>query len=227
MNMNIKTSAFLFDLNGTMIDDMEYHLTVWYDLLNKDLGAGLSREEVKHQMYGKNLEMFDRVFGSGRFTVEEANRLSWEKEVRYQELYKPHLALIPGLDNFLFRAKQSGIEMAIGSAAIPFNIDFVLDNMNIRQYFSAIVSAEDVIKSKPNPEVFLQAAARLGAAPETCIVFEDVPKGVEAALNAGMKSVVVTSMHTPEEFVQYPNVLFFVKDYTDPRLRQLISKVAA
>jgi len=103
--------------------------------------------------------------------------------------------------------------MGIGSAAIPFNIDFVLDNLHLRHYFKAIVSADDVAHSKPDPETYLKAAAQMGVAAEDCIVFEDAPKGVEAALNAGMQSVVLTTMHQAEEFSQYPNIIRFIKNY--------------
>ena len=111
--------------------------------------------------------------------------------------------------------------MAIGSAAIPFNIDFVLDNLHIRNRFGAIVSADDVAVSKPHPETFLKAASLLGVQPHECIVLEDAPKGVEAALNAGMKTVVLTTMHEQEEFAAYSNILVFVKDYEDPILDKL------
>ena len=90
-------------------------------------------------------------------TDEEMARLSLEKEKRYQEEFLPHLALLPGLMTLLEKAYQQGIPMAIGSAAIPFNIEFVLDNLNIRHYFNAIVSADDVMFSKPHPETFLKA----------------------------------------------------------------------
>jgi beta-phosphoglucomutase-like phosphatase (HAD superfamily) len=83
--------AFLFDLNGTMIDDMQFHLKAWYHILNDDLGANLSWEETKSHMYGKNSELLIRVFGKDRFTQEEMDRLSVEKEKRYQQEYKPHL----------------------------------------------------------------------------------------------------------------------------------------
>jgi len=96
--------------------------------------------------------------------------------------------LLPGLHEFLEAAHQNQIPMAIGSAAIPFNIDFVLDNLNIRHYFKAIVSADDVVLSKPHPETYLNVAELLNINPADCLVFEDVPKGAEAALNAGMKS---------------------------------------
>jgi len=106
--------------------------------------------------------------------------------------------------------------MAIGSAAINFNIDFVLDQLHIRKYFRAIVSADDVDISKPHPETFLKAAALLNTDPKDCIVFEDAPKGVEAARNAGIPCIVLTTMHNRNEFPDTSNVLSFIKDYTDP-----------
>src|SRR5207244_1423124 len=114
--------------------------------------------------------------------------------------------------------KSRNISMAIGSAAIPYNIDFVLDNLSIRHYFPVVVSSDDVVDSKPHPETYLKAARLLHVEPSSCIVFEDVPKGVEAALNAGMKCVVVTGMHDATEFSEYPNIVLYIKDYQDPRL---------
>ena len=113
----------------------------------------------------------------------------------------------------LEEAYQSGIKMAIGSAAIMANIDFVLDGLNIRHYFSAIVSADDVTNSKPDPETYLKCAERLNVDPSDCIVFEDVPKGVESAERAGMKSVVITLLHTKEEFSEFKNVICFMEDF--------------
>ena len=113
--------------------------------------------------------------------------------------------------------------MAIGSAAIPFNIDFVLDGLQLRKYFPVVVSAQDVATSKPDPETFLKAAFQLGVPSSGCVVFEDAPKGVEAAANAGMHCVVITTMHPPEEFEQYSNILFFIKDYTDDQLLTLLT----
>jgi beta-phosphoglucomutase family hydrolase len=213
--------GFIFDLNGTMVDDMEYHNHAWFDLLNKELGANLSWDEVKHQMYGKNSELLIRVFGPDRFTGEEMDRLSLEKEKRYQSAYRPKLKLIEGLPEFLEKCSKHQVKMAIGSAAIPFNIDFVLDNLGIRHYFSAIVSANDVTHSKPDPETFLKGASEIGVHPDSCIVFEDAPKGVEAAANAGMKAVVLTTMHSREEFNSYKNIIGFIADYKDPLLDTL------
>ena len=219
--MTVGSKAFILDLNGTMIDDMQYHAKGWYEILNDELQAGLSIEEVKRQMYGKNEEVLQRIFGKDYFTDEEMRALSFEKERRYQKIYAPHLRLIKGLAEFLEQSKHHRILLAIGTAAIPFNIDFTLDTLHIRHYFATIVSADDVSKSKPDPETFIKSAQQLHVDFNDCIVFEDAPKGVEAAMNAGMKSVVITTMHSEEEFVRYNNILFFIKDYTDDRLKEL------
>lgn len=213
--------AFLFDLNGTMIDDMQYHIKAWHGILNS-LGADISMEQMKAECYGKNNELLDRIF-PGRFSDDEKNRMSYEKETAYQAAFRPLLKLIPGLDGFLVKAQQATIPMAIGSAAIMYNIDFVLDGLQIRSHFPVVVSAEQVVNSKPDPETYLKCADQLGIPYGDCIVFEDAPKGVEAAARAGMQTVVLTTMHTQEEFSAYSNIRCFVNDYTDPQLDQLFS----
>jgi len=218
---NFRPKAFLFDLNGTMINDMSYHADAWHAIITKRLGLAMSYEAVKKEMYGKNEELLIRVFGNNHFTSAEVDNISMEKEKSYQEAYAPKLKLIDGLADFLNTAKTAGIKMAIGSAAIPFNIDFVLDGLNARQYFDAIVSANDVKLSKPDPETFINAAKALGIEPQECLVFEDVPKGVESAHRAGMKCFVITTTHNIEEFKNFDNILGFIEDYHDPILTNL------
>ena len=208
--------AFIFDLNGTIIDDMNFHVEAWSQLLNGELNASMDYNAVKAQMYGKNSELLIRVFGADYFTDEQMQDLSIKKETIYQAIYKPHLKLIDGLGNFLEQAYQQGIPMAIGSAAIMFNINFILDNLGLRKYFGALVSADHVATSKPDPETFIQAAEILGVHPDDCIVFEDAPKGVETARNAGMKVVVVlSSLHAESEFDGFGNIICFIKSYDE------------
>ena len=209
MFSNIK--GFLFDLNGTMVNDMPYHIQAWHHKII-ELGGTLSLEETKYQCYGKNDELLERVF-PGKFSLQEKIQLGNDKEALYRVEFKPYLKLIDGLDQFLENANKINIKMAIGSAAINENINFVIDNLNIRNYFSAIVSANDVAKSKPHPETFLKCAQQLALNPNECIVFEDTPKGVECALNAGMKAIVILGEHSAEEFETYSNVILCINDY--------------
>jgi beta-phosphoglucomutase len=211
--------AFLFDLNGTMVNDMPFHIRAWHKIFNK-YGAMFSLERTKLECYGKNQEIFDRIF-PGRFSDAEKGQMGMNKEIEYQKAFTPYLKLIEGLDDFLKNANDAGIKMGIGSAAIMFNIDFVLDGLNIRNYFNAIISADNVANSKPNPETFLKGAEKLNIAPENCIVFEDSPKGVEAASRAGMKSVVLTTMHTQEEFND-DNIICFIQNYHASLFNELV-----
>lgn len=213
-----KYKAFLFDLNGTMIDDMQYHIKAWHRILN-DLGAGISLERMKEECYGKNHELLERIFPE-RFTAEEKDKMSFEKELGYQAEFRPHLKLIDGLQVLLNEAHEAGIKMAIGSAAIMYNIDFVLDGLQIRKYVDAVVSADNVANSKPHPETFLKCAEALHVAPTDCLVFEDAPKGVEAAKNASMDCLVICTMHQPNEFAANDNVVHYINDYKDEWLYQ-------
>ena len=190
---------------------MQYHVTAWHRLLN-ELGANITMERMKEECYGKANELIERIL-PGRFTEAERDAIGNQKEAVYREEFRPNLKLLPGLIEVLEEAYQTGIKMAIGSAAIMANIDFVLDGLNIRHYFSAIVSADDVTNSKPDPETYLKCAERLNVDPSDCIVFEDVPKGVESAERAGMKSVVITLLHTKEEFSEFKNVICFMEDF--------------
>jgi beta-phosphoglucomutase family hydrolase len=217
--IKILPKALIFDLNGTMVDDMAYHTKAWHAILSDDLGATITFEELKMQMYGKNEELLIRVFGNDKFRKEEIKHLSIEKEKKYQQAFLPELKLVAGLEVFLNMAKEAGLKTGIGSAAINFNIDFVLDNLHIRHLFDAIVSADNVEQSKPDPETFLKVASLLQVAPEECIVFEDAPKGVEAALNAGMQTVALLTMHEKSEFSNYNNILQFITDYNDPFIK--------
>ncbi len=193
-----KVKALLFDLNGTMIDDIAYHIQAWYNIIN-DMGKSFTYEQTKAECYGRNEELIERVF-PGQFSLAQRLELGGQKEAKYREEFLPHLKLIDGLEDFLRHSKAAGLHLAIGSAAIGPNIDYVVDHCDIRHYFDVIVGSEDVSNSKPDPEVFLKCASLLNVLPDQCIVFEDVPKGVEAAINAGMKSYVIKTTHDEEDF---------------------------
>lgn len=213
-------TAFLFDLNGTIIDDMQYHIRAWHGILNA-LGATISLERTKEECYGKNNELLERIF-PGIFTDDEKNRMSLEKEKQYQLDFSPHLKAISGFESFLRKAHRLGIKTAIGSAAIMYNIDFVLDGLHMRELVDAVVSADDVVNSKPHPETFIKCANALAVPPGQCLVFEDAPKGVEAAHNAGMDAIVITTLHQPHEFAAYSNIIGFIEDYHDEQLTRLL-----
>lgn len=213
--------AFLLDLNGTMINDMKFHIDAWHQILN-NLGANYTLAQTTAQCYGTGREMFARVFPN-KYTQAEVDAIVLKKEKAYQKAYLPFLKPIHGLKTFLEEAKKQNIKMAIGSAAMRFNIDFVLDNLKLRHYFDAIISGDDVAQSKPHPETYEKCAAALGVRPYECIVFEDVPKGVQSAANADMLAVVIEGAHHfKNEFDSFDNIISFAKDYSELVINTLV-----
>jgi len=201
---------------------MHYHELAWYDVFVKQLKAPLTFEEVKAQLYGRSDEIFNRIFGPEKFSIEDIESITNRKEERYREEFISHLKLINGLDTFLEKLRSNKVPLAIGTAAPVLNVDFVLDNLKLRHYFQAVIGPDDVAVSKPDPEVFLKASSSLGIPPEHCVVFEDSPKGIEAASRAGMKAIGVTSYHTSDE-LNNKNLLFTIEDYVDGQLEPLFN----
>jgi beta-phosphoglucomutase len=212
------SKAIIFDMDGTMINNMHYHLLAWERMV-EELGHGIRGAELFAQLYGSNKGVVERIFGTDRFSATEIQEISDTKEAYYRELYQPHIKLIDGLEDFLADCHDNHIAMALGTASNMPNINFTLDTLNIRSYFTAVVSADDVQFGKPHPETYLKAAALLGHTAGDCTVFEDVPKGVEAAALAGMQSVVLTTTHTPENFKQFSNIITFIADYTELKIK--------
>lgn len=203
--------TFIFDMDGTMVDNMMVHHRAWQRKLAA-LGLDMTLEEVRQSIHGINEEILERLFGS-RFSPEERRRIAWEKEAEYRDIFLSELKLVPGLDAFLKSAHQAGIRMGIGTAAPRENVQFVLDHLHLQPLFGSVIDASQVTKGKPDPEVFLRVAAELGAEPADCIVFEDSPTGAEAARRAGMKAVIITTTHTADEFAHFEHVVRVISDF--------------
>jgi beta-phosphoglucomutase family hydrolase len=210
--------GIIFDMDGTMVDNMMVHHRAWQRKL-ASLGLELTMEEVMEQIHGVNEEILERLFGD-RFTPAERKQVAWEKEAEYRKIFKSELQLLKGLPALLDQLKNIDFPFGIGTAAPAENADFVLDELNIRPYFKAIVHAGHVSKGKPHPEVFQKAASGIGIAPEHCLVFEDSPTGVHTAQNAGCRVVAVLTTHQKEEFQKYDNVVGYIDDFSSVTLVQ-------
>lgn len=209
--------ALIFDMDGTIIDNMMVHHRAWQQLLG-ELGYSWTLEEVKARVWGKNEEIFERLFPS-QFSQEQVAELTERKERRYVEIYRPDIAMLAGLEKLLEDARSMGVRLGIATAAPRICVDFVRDALSLENYFDTIVDAQQVSKGKPHPEGFLRAAECLGVSPEECVVFEDAPVGVEAAQAAGMRTYVVLTTHTQDEFSRFTNVRGFIRDFEGVLIR--------
>ena len=185
----------IFDWDGVVIDSSRHHEESW----NR-----LAREEKLNLPGGHFLKGFGMkneaiIPGILGWTRDEAEirRLSLRKEVLYREIIREWgLDALPGVRPFLERLEAAGIPRVIGSSTHRLNITASLDILGLGSFFSAVVSAEDVSMGKPDPEVFLLAAGKIDRAPSLCVVFEDAPMGIQAALAGGMKAVGVSTTHS-------------------------------
>ena len=221
MSETRKIKGFIFDMDGTMIDNMMVHHRAWQQKL-KEYGIDWSLEEVHEKVHGVNVELLERLFGD-RFSMAERRQISKEKEAAYRAIYQPEIKLIDGLLDFLEAAKLANIPMAIATAAPPENAYFVLENLPISTYFKALFHSSDVTKGKPDPQVFELAAEALGLPLQNCLIFEDSLTGAEAAHRAGCAAIIVTTTHQQAEFAQYKHIMKFIKNYKSLTLSTILS----
>jgi HAD superfamily hydrolase (TIGR01509 family) len=204
--------GLLFDMDGVLLHSTGLHMKAWVLYLERN---GIADTSVIYSMLGRrNDQIVYDIFGRD---LPESVMIEHgaAKERLYRELMAPVLEehYVAGARELLRAAHAQGIPLALASNAEAPNVDFVLDAAGLRPLFSAIVDGGQVTHAKPHPEVFLTAAARLGIRPEDCVIFEDSPGGVEAAMKAGGR---VVALLTTEK--AYPRAALEIHDFTDPRL---------
>jgi beta-phosphoglucomutase family hydrolase len=186
----------IFDWDGVIVDTSRQHERAWH-LLARELGRTIVPGFFVRSFGMKNERVISELLA---WTSEPAalQDLSLRKEVLFRELIKQEpVNALPGVKPWLDRLEAAGVRCAVGSSTTLLNILQVIEGIGLKNRFEVIVSAEDVSHGKPDPEVFLVAAAKLGAVPTRCVVFEDAHVGIEAARAAGMRVVAVATTHPP------------------------------
>jgi beta-phosphoglucomutase family hydrolase len=193
-----ETSAVIFDLDGTLLDNNSFHRKTWEAYL-KNIGKLISEEEFNTNLNGRtNKDAIEYIYGRKMDEVE-STKYTLEKEALYRQIYKPFIKPVPGLLNFLEILNQKNIPMAIATSGIQPNIDFMFENIPIKHYFKIIVNSSHISNGKPHPEIYLKAASLLNISPKNCLVFEDAVVGITSAKAAGMKVIAVATTQTKEE----------------------------
>lgn len=182
--------AVLWDVDGTLVDTAELHFQAWLALA-REIGKPFTRGDFAGTFGWRNPEIIPKLFGP-EYSEQVTAQLGDRKENLYRAEAQKGIALLPGVRALLEGVQARGARQAIGSSAPRRNIDMILEITQTAPLFSAIVAMEETARGKPDPEVFLLGARRLGIAPDRCIVLEDAPVGVQAAKAAGMRAVGVT-----------------------------------
>jgi len=187
----MRTGAVLWDMDGTLVDSEEFHWLSWRDTMAAE-GIPITRDQFVLTFGQRNDSILPRWLGA-EAAADRMQRVGDAKEELYRRLVRESgLAPLPGAAEWVRRLQQENWRQAVASSAPRANLDVVLEVIGLRACFQAIVSAEDVTAGKPDPQVFLTAASRLGAPPSQCVVVEDAAAGVEAARRAGMRNIGVS-----------------------------------
>jgi HAD superfamily hydrolase (TIGR01509 family) len=193
--------AALFDLDGTLVDNMSYHIDAWIET-GRELGHELTRERVMREFSGRKNEEIIPGLSDRVLDAAEIAQISMQKEARYRERYRPHLQLLPGAEAFIERLRAHGIACGVASAAPRVNREFVLNGLGLGSRMGAIVGGDEVARGKPAPDLFLEGARRLGHLPSETLVFEDAVLGVQAGRAAGMRVCAVTTSDSSESLIE-------------------------
>lgn len=182
--------AVLWDMDGTLLDSADHHWATWSDAFRAE-GFDLTRERFD-ATFGRRNDDWLRDYLGATATLEAIARVSNAKEELYRTVVRTQgVAPLPGVRHWLVELKEQGWRQVVASSAPKLNIAAVLEALDMVDYFDAIVASEDVARGKPEPDVFLMAADRVGVPPARCVVVEDAPAGIEAAHRAGMRALGV------------------------------------
>ncbi len=191
-------AAVIFDMDGVLIDSNPFHIQKWAEFLGAR-GIPYNAEDLPRQILGYRNDTAFRLFFGSHLGEDKMKELSEELEERFRQVFRRHARPLPGLKALIDECQAAALPMAVASSAMTKNIDFVLEVLELRPYFTAIVSGDEVSHAKPDPEIYLKTAEKLKLAAWQCVAFEDSFVGIESAKRANMKCVGIASTFPAEE----------------------------
>lgn len=221
----MKTSALIFDMDGTMIDSMSYHKQSWVAFAGRH-GIDVEVDDLMRRTTGRTAaECMNELFQT-ELSAERSLALSLEKETLSRELFAPVFREVAGFTEFASRTRAMGLQVGVGTAGDKHNIAFAFSHLTQLAAPHAVVGGDEGLPGKPEPAIFLEVARRMGVEPAECIVFEDAPFGIEAARRAGMRAVALCTSHSAGELTG-PHVLASVRNYHELMNHQFLEKLHA
>jgi beta-phosphoglucomutase family hydrolase len=190
--------ACIFDMDGVLVDSGSHHRAAWQALLD-ELGATPAAAEFWRLTIGRPAEEAVPLVLGRSVPADEARHVAFRKRELYLRLARRGVQAVPGVQAFVADLVQRGVPRGVATSATRRDVDRILRQLDLRLYFDVIVSVEDVVWGKPDPEVYILAARRLRVPPEACLVLEDSLVGVQAARRAGMRAVGVSTAHDESE----------------------------
>jgi len=180
-------------MDGVIADTSLYHLQAWQEVLMAR-GVYYTEEDFRESFGQRNEEIIRSVLGE-EISQDQIDVIASEKEESFRRIVRPNIKSLPGVIRLMEELIEHDFKMALASSTPMENIKLLTQSLGIDKSFHSVISAEDVTEGKPNPQVFLLAAQRLGVEPRNCVVIEDAVAGVMAAKKAGMYCLAVTNTH--------------------------------
>ncbi len=197
---NSLSKAVLWDMDGVIANTAPFHFAAWHETFH-DRDVDFSEEDFKHSFGLRNDSIIRNILGAG-ISTKEIEAIARDKEANFRRRLPRHLQPLSGVIKLLKGLKKAGFKMAIATSTPKENLYLLTRSLGINDYFSAVISDEDVTEGKPSPQPFLLAAQRLKVLPHNCVVIEDAIAGVQAAKAAGMKCIAVTTTHSRDSLCQ-------------------------
>lgn len=203
--------AVIFDMDGVIADTNPFHSLAWKAFAEK-YRFNISDDDLKHHVYGRtNKNIFDHLFHT-KLNDQEILNMADEKESLFRTLYKYKVQALPGLIILLKELKANSFKIGLATSAPKENVDFILDELELRNYFNVIIDPSSITYGKPEPEIYIKCANRLSVPSDNCLVFEDSLPGIQAANSAGMKVIGVSTTHSSEEL---KNTIMTINNFTE------------
>ncbi len=209
--MPTQSRAYIFDMDGTLICNTQYHVIAWQEFAKRHNGT-ITEKQILDWMGAPARYYCEQMFPG--LTADDYQKMTHEKEVLYREIYKPHMRLATGLRELLDKAHAAGILCAVATGGTTGNVNFILDGLGIRGDFAAVIDAGCYKRGKPEPDCYLQAAAALHVAPQDCVVFEDAIAGIHSAQAAHMRVVAITTTN-PREILAAAHPDLIINSFTE------------
>ena len=190
--MTLRRMAVIFDMDGVLVDTYRAHFQSWNVVAGEE-GTEMSEEQFAATFGRTSREIIALLWPELSDDAAAIQRFDDRKEEAFRRIIAKDFPAMPGVERLLAGLASAGIPTAIGSSGPPANVALVVERLGAKHSFGAVVTADDVTRGKPDPEVFLLAAERLGVPPERCVVVEDAPPGLKAAKAAGMYCVGMAS----------------------------------
>jgi len=214
--------AVIFDVDGVLVDSYQPHFQSWQKMLAEH-SIELTEPEFR-ATFGRTSRDIILALCGDRFPMEQLQAFDDRKEALYRDIIRDDFPAVDGAAELIGALHAAGFALAVGSSGPTENVALALESLGCAEKISARVTGGDVARGKPDPQVFLMAAEKLGVSPQHCAVVEDAPAGVEAANRAAMTSIGLTGTATREQLSHANLVIDSLRELTPESIQELFSE---